>query len=140
MKKLTLIILAVVLVSQVFGQGFRTANVVIVTLDGLRWQEVYRGADSALINSKYTDDKSSVQKQFWADDAGERRKMLFPFLWSTLARRGQLYGNRDAGSKDEVANSYFFSYPGYNEIFTGYTDPHMNTNNAISNPNINVLE
>jgi hypothetical protein len=57
-----------------------------------------------------------------------------------VVRKGQLYGNRDAGSKDEVANHYFFSYPGYSELFTGYADPRMNTNNPITNPNSNVLE
>jgi hypothetical protein len=140
MKKLGLIILGLGLTLQLFAQNYKTENVVIVTLDGLRWQEVYRGADSALINSKYTDDKAAVQKQFWAGSADERRKMLFPFLWTTIARKGQLYGNRDEGSKDEVANRYYFSYPGYNELFTGFADPRMNTNNAITNPNVNFLE
>jgi hypothetical protein len=140
MKKLTLIILALGLASRLVAQGYKTANIVIVTLDGLRWQEVYRGADSALINSKYTDNKSAVQREFWAASTEDRRKMLFPFFWSTLAKKGQLYGNRDAGSKDEVANPYYFSYPGYNELFTGFPDPRMNTNNAIANPNTNLLE
>jgi len=35
----------------------RTENLVIVTLDGMRWQEVFKGADTALINNKqYTKD------------------------------------------------------------------------------------
>jgi hypothetical protein len=140
MKKLMLLILAFGVVSKLAAQEYKTANVVIVTLDGLRWQEVYRGADSALINSKYTDDKKVVEKQFWAATPEERRKILFPFLWSTVDKKGQLYGNRDIGSRDEVANRYYFSYPGYNEIFTGFPDPRMNTNNAITNPNTNLLE
>jgi len=140
MKKLTLIILALGLTSPLFAQRYKTENVVIVTLDGLRWQELYRGADSALINSKYTDDKAVVQKQFWAETPEKRRKMLFPFFWSTVEKYGQLYGNRDQGSKDEVANGYYFSYPGYNELFTGFPDPRMNTNNPVVNPNINLLE
>jgi hypothetical protein len=92
MKKLTLIILALGLASQLFAQDYKTENVVIVTLDGLRWQEIYRGADSALINSKYTEDKPAVQKQFWAATADDRRKKLFPFIWSAIVRKGQLYG------------------------------------------------
>jgi len=133
-------ILALTLVSRLFAQGYKTENVVIVTLDGLRWQEVYRGADSALINSKFTDDKVAVRAQYWTDNETDRRKSLFPFLWSTVVHKGQLYGNRDAGSRDEVANRYYFSYPGYSEIFTGYTDPRMNSNNAVINPNINLFE
>lgn len=140
MKKLLLMALAIGAALQIQAQDYKTNNIVIVTIDGLRWQEVFRGADSALIKSKYTDDKVAVEKQFWAKDAGERRQMLFPFLWSTVVRKGQLYGNRDAGSHDEVANRFFFSYPGYSELFTGYVDPRMNTNNAVSNPNTNVLE
>lgn len=140
MKKLLLTTLVFGAALQLQAQDYKTNNIVIVTLDGLRWQEVFRGADSTLINSKYTDDKPTVQKQYWANDAGERRQMLFPFLWSTVIRKGQLYGNRDVGNRDEVANRYFFSYPGYSELFTGYADPRMNTNNPISNPNTNVFE
>src|ERR1700761_3210998 len=140
MKKLLLMALVFGAALQMQAQDYKTNNIVIVTLDGLRWQEVFRGADSALINSKYTDDKPTVEKQFWTKDAGERRKMLFPFLWSTVVRTGELCGNRDAGNHDEVANRYFFSYPGYSELFSGYADPRMNTNNAISNPNSNVFE
>lgn len=118
----------------------KTKNLIVVTLDGMRWQEVYRGADSTLINSSFTDDKSGVGKTYWAATPEERRERLFPFLWSVVAKQGQLYGDRDAGNKDEVANPYRFSYPGYNEIFTGFADVRMNTNDPITNPNMNVLE
>jgi len=119
----------------------KTENIVIVTLDGMRWQEVFSGADSALLkNKKYTKDSSGTSKNFWADDATERRKKLFPFLWSTIAAQGQLYGNRWQSNKVDNANPYWFSYPGYNEIFTGYPDTAVNSNDKIWNKNINVLE
>ena len=102
MKKLLLVVLALGLTTRLFAQGYKTQNIIIVTIDGLRWQEVYRGADSALINSAYTDDKPTTKKQYWSEDEGERRQMLFPFLWSVIDRSGQLYGNRDAGNHDEV--------------------------------------
>lgn len=140
MKNLILAWLILGTCLQLAAQPLKTQNVVIVTLDGLRWQELYRGADSALINSKYTDNKPTVEKQFWAASAVERRKLLFPFMWSAVAQSGQLYGNRDVGSKDEVANKYYLSYPGYNELFTGATDPRVNSNNPINNPNVNLLE
>jgi hypothetical protein len=140
MKKLSLVLLTFVILPQLFAQNHKTQNIIIVTLDGFRWQELYRGADSTLINSKYTDDKSDIRKKFWAPTAEERRKLLMPFLWSTLVNRGQLYGDRDMGNCDEVANSYYFSYPGYNEIFTGFPDGRINTNSAVLNPNTNVLE
>ncbi|OOQ57176.1 alkaline phosphatase family protein [Mucilaginibacter pedocola] len=139
MKKLLFIMLAATLAMPAMAQR-KTKNLIVVTLDGMRWEEVYRGADSALINSKFTDDKDGVKKRFWAATAEERRAILFPFLWNTVAKQGQLYGDRDNGSMDEIANPYKFSYPGYNEIWTGFPDKRMNTNDPIVNPNMNVLE
>ena len=126
-----------------FGQGGqrRTENLVIFTLDGMRWQEVFGGVDSALLNNKkYTREPDELKKGFWSDDAHERRKKLFPFLWSTIEEKGQLYGNRNLGNLVNVANRYQFSYPGYNEIFTGYPDTAVNSNDKILNKNTNVLE
>jgi len=124
----------------VFGQGYNTKNVVVVTLDGFRWQEVFRGMDTALANSRYTSDKKGIHNKYDGANAKDRRAKLLPFFWGTLGQQGQLYGNRDLGNMDEISNPYYFSYPGYNEIFTGYPDPRMNTNNGILNPNMNVLE
>jgi hypothetical protein len=140
MKKLGLSFLILIIASGLFAQSHKTQNIVIVTLDGFRWQELYRGADSALINSKYTDTKADIKKKFWAETPEERRKLLMPFFWSTLVTGGQLYGDRDLGNCDEVANKYHFSYPGYNEIFTGFPDVRVNSNNPVPNPNTNILE
>jgi hypothetical protein len=139
MKKLILAAACVFTIAQTYAQH-KTKNLIIVTLDGMRWQEVYRGADSAMINSSFTNDKEDVKKAYWAATAQVRRTKLFPFLWSVINKQGQLYGNRDLGNKEEIANPYHFSYPGYNEIFTGFPDVRMNTNDPITNPNMNVLE
>lgn len=140
MKKIYLLLMTMIFVSGLQAQNYKTKNVVIVTLDGFRWQELYRGADSALINSDFTSDKDEVRKKYWSATAEQRRKMLLPFFWSVIENKGQLYGNRDLGNKDEVANQFHFSYPGYNEIFTGFPDARMNTNDPVTNPNMNVLE
>jgi hypothetical protein len=139
MKKLLFVLFASLVMSPAFAQH-KTKNLIVVTLDGMRWQEVYRGADSAFINSKFTEDKEVVRKKYWAATAEERRAILFPFLWSVVAKQGQLYGDRDNGSNDEIANPYKFSYPGYNEIWTGSPDPRMNTNDPVVNPNMNLQE
>ncbi|MGC4102624.1 alkaline phosphatase family protein [Ferruginibacter sp.] len=119
----------------------KTENIVIVTLDGMRWEEVFGGADAAiLLDKRFTKDSSGMSHDFWSDTVGERRKKLFPFLWNTVAAQGQLYGNRWAGNKVNNANPYWFSYPGYNEIFTGYPDTAVNSNDNIWNKNTNVLE
>lgn len=119
----------------------KTENLIVVTLDGMRWEEVFGGVDSALMNNpKFTQDKNGVKNTFWNDDVVERRKKLFPFLWSTINNEGQLYGNRKIGNNVNNANPYKFSYPGYNEIFTGYPDTAVNSNDKIWNKNINTLE
>jgi predicted AlkP superfamily pyrophosphatase or phosphodiesterase len=63
-----------------------------------------------------------------------------PFLWETIATKGQIYGNRDINSKVNVTNQYWFSYPGYNEIFTGYGDSIINSNDYPPNPNTTIQE
>ena len=119
----------------------KTENLVIVTLDGMRWQEVFGGADSVLLkDKKFTHDSAGTSSKFWSSNINERRKKLFPFLWSVVSHTGQLYGNRWLNNKVDNANRYKFSYPGYNEIFTGYPDTAVNSNDKILNKNINVLE
>jgi hypothetical protein len=97
--------------------------------------------DSAIIvDKKFTKDSDQIVKKFWSNDINERRKKLFPFLWTTVESEGQLYGNRTKGCDVNNANPYKFSYPGYNEIFTGYPDTSVNSNDTIRNKNVNVLE
>ncbi len=124
------------------AQGpMKTKNLVEVTIDGLRWQEVFRGADALLIHdSVQAGDIASLKTKYWNSLTTERRSLLMPFVWNTLAVKGQIYGNRDAGSRVNVTNPYWFSYPGYNEIWTGYADPAVNTNEYGPNTNTTVLE
>jgi hypothetical protein len=117
------------------------ANIFIITTDGFRWQELFNGADSLLLNSdEFTSDAETLATLYWADTKEERRKKLMPFFWSVIAGKGQIYGNRDFDNKVNTANAYSISYPGYNEIFTGTTDLAISSNGKYYNPNINVLE
>lgn len=120
----------------------KTENIIIITTDGLRWQEVFKGMDSAIANNKKfnQDDSGYIIKKYWDDDERERRKKLMPFLWSMIVEKGQVYGNRQLGSKVDNANPYWFSYPGYSEIMTGYADTAINSNSYPPNPHITVLE
>jgi hypothetical protein len=119
----------------------KTENLVIITLDGFRWQEMFGGVDSVLMMDKtYVRDTAGMKEKFWSADKDERRKKLLPFFWTEIASKGQLYGNRWQGNKVNNANKYWFSYPGYNEIFTGFPDDSVNSNDKIWNKNINVLE
>ena len=139
MKKL-LFLLALLSAGTAYSQT--AENIIIITTDGLRWQEVFGGMDSAIANNKKfnQDDSAVIYKKYWAADAPERRKKLMPFLWNTIEKNGQLYGNRNAGNKVNNANPYWFSYPGYNEIFTGYPDTVINSNSFAPNPHTNLLE
>lgn len=119
----------------------QSPNVVVVTLDGLRWQEVFNGADSIILNDKsYNGDIDYIKSNYWSADINERRSKLTPFIWNTIANKGVLIGNRNYGANMNVSNKYQFSYPGYNEIFTGFADDSVNSNDKILNKNINVLE
>jgi len=118
-----------------------TPNVVVVTLDGLRWQEIFDGADSIILNDKtYNGDIDYIKSNFWSTDSKIRRSKLTPFIWNTIANKGVIIGNRNYNVNMNVANKYQFSYPGYNEIFTGFADDSVNSNDKILNKNINVLE
>ncbi len=121
---------------------FRTENVVVIVTDGLRWQEVFRGAETALVSEKPggVEDVAATKAAFWRETPKERRETLLPFLWSVVAKDGQLYGNVDAGSSARVVNGYKFSYPGYNEIITGAGDPRIDRNEYGPNPNVSVFE
>lgn len=116
-------------------------NLFIITLDGFRWQEVFTGADSLLINDEsYCPDTSTMKLLYWAATAEERRKKLMPFFWNVLASKGQVYGNRLFDNKVNVSNFYSLSYPGYNEMFTGNADITITSNAKRKNPNVSVLE
>lgn len=119
----------------------KTENIILITTDGFRWQEMFGGADSALVQNKsFTPNPDKVFKTFGGTTQQERREKLLPFFWSIMAEKGQIYGNRWAGNNVNIKNIYGFSYPGYNEILTGYPDEKVNSNDKIDNKNITVLE
>ncbi len=120
----------------------KSENVILFTLDGLRWQEVFAGADPALMNKEAggVDDVEALRQEFWADDVDERRRLLLPFFWDVLVPSGQLFGNAWGGSEVHVTNGRNFSYPGYNELLSGFPDNRIDSNDKIFNQNPNVLE
>ena len=121
----------------------KTRAVVLIVSDGLRWQEIFTGADPLLMNSKnggIWGKAEDLKRAYWRDDVNERRAELFPFLWGVVAKQGQLYGNQTKGSIAHVTNGYAFSYPGYNEMLTGAPDSRVNSNEFGPNPNVSVFE
>jgi hypothetical protein len=120
----------------------KTRNIFLLTADGLRWQEVFRGAEDMPMTKEFGNfgNTNTIRTNFWRDTPEARREALMPFLWSTVAQHGQLWGNRDKGSEVRVSNGHNFSYPGYNEFLTGFADPKINSNDKILNANTNVFE
>jgi len=113
-------------------------HVLLVTLDGLRWQEAFGGADSLVVWGRA--DSADLARAWWRPTREERRAALLPFLWGEVARRGQLLGDRAAGGGVRVTNGKNFSYPGYNELLTGRADDRIASNDKAANPNVTVLE
>jgi hypothetical protein len=141
MKKLLIVLVA-------FFSLFSCSNdneerrLVVITIDGLRWQELFTGADSFLVgDARYVVSPDSLKQTYWRATPEERREVLMPFTWSYVVKNGFLIGNRDKGSQMQVANKWHFSYPGYSELFVGYPDDErVNSNDLDDNPNTSVFE
>lgn len=120
----------------------QTRNLIFVTTDGLRWQEVFEGADPGLINKEHgkVENVAALRDAFWRESGDERRRALMPFLWSVVAGGGQLFGNTNRGSVVRVSNGLNFSYPGYQELLCGFPDARIDSNEKRPNPNVTVLE
>lgn len=117
-------------------------NVILVSVDGLRWQDLFRGADPQLIgrDDAGMKDAAAVRERFSGSPAESRQK-IFPFLWGTVAREGLLLGNRDKGSIAQVNNKRRFSYPGYAELLTGRPHDDVITSNDLRpSPAPTILE
>ena len=121
----------------------KTQNVVLIVSDGLRWQEVFTGAEEDLLNDKaggsWVSDED-LRKRYWRATPAERRAALLPFIWGTVAKQGQLFGNRNLGSDAHVTNGRAFSYPGYNEMATGFPNDAIDRNDFGPNPTPTVFE
>lgn len=139
--KISILLLLFTISLQSFAQK-KADNIIVITTDGFRWQEMFGGVDTTLANNPVFNEGGQVyiHEKFGDVNPLESRKKLLPFIWSTIAEKGQIYGNRHFNNKVNVSNPYFFSYPGYSEIFCGVGDTLINSNGYMPNPNINVLE
>lgn len=135
MQPIHLLLVCLFLGPSIFAAELKTKNVFLITTDGLRWEEVFQGAEKTLLGNN-----EQAASRFWRDTAQERRELLLPFFWKDIAAQGQLWGNKANGSEVRVSNGRNFSYPGYNELLTGYADPAIDSNDKKLNINTNVFE
>ena len=141
MKYTLLLALAFISAFSRAQQNAKSENVILITLDGYRWQELFGGAQKKILNvKKYTGDIKKMKAEYWDRDAAKRRAKVMPFLWITIAQKGQIYGNRKYGNSVKVTNGYTFSFPGYNEIFSGWGDKRINSNDFGYNPNNTIFD
>ena len=142
MKKLFLLGALVLAALVSCNKGDNDPRLVIITFDGLRWQEVFGGADPELAqNPKFVGNLNELKSKYLRETPEERREALLPFLWSYAPQHGYLLGNRHKGSLMQLSNTMNFSYPGYSEMFCGWADDErINYNDPIPNPNQSVLE
>jgi hypothetical protein len=120
-------------------------SVVLVTLDGVRTEEMFGGLDLEILKStlgeKQKAEETTAYQRFWAPTREERRRKLMPFLWSLVTEHGSIAGDTTVGSAVRLRNRLWFSYPGYAEILLG--EPHdaqITSNDPIQNPYRTVLE
>lgn len=138
-----LCVLVLLLAMPAGARAPKTRTVVLIVSDGLRWQEVFTGAEADLLTDKEGGNwvtAEVLRQRYWRDAAEQRRALLFPFLWGTVAKQGQIFGNQTRGSVAQVTNGKNFSYPGYNEMSTGYPNDAIDSNEFGPNPNVSVFE
>lgn len=56
----------------------KAENLIIFSIDGLRWHEVFRGAEKNLLLNKKFNSQDSLErmKKYWSDDLRQRRTNL----------------------------------------------------------------
>lgn len=115
-------------------------NVVVITIDGLRWQEMFGGANAEYFKKEKDGAPGVIEQRFSGATPDARRAVLMPFIWGTVAAQGQIFGDPAKQSRSHLTNGLWFSYPGYNEMLSGAADPRIDSNDKQPNPNITVLE
>ena len=81
------LVFTLTLLATLCASGLQTRNIVLITLDGVRWQEVFSGADEAILNNKsFVENEEATRDRFWVDSPERRREKLMPFFWGTIAK------------------------------------------------------
>jgi Type I phosphodiesterase / nucleotide pyrophosphatase len=124
----------------------RVDNVILITLDGVRTEEIFGGLDATIFQStlgeKQKIEDQPLYRQYNAPTPKERREKLMPFFWTTLMReQGSIAGNDATGSRVRLTNRQRFSYPGYAELMLGVAhDDEITSNDKKFYPHETVLE
>ncbi|MEO5970256.1 MAG: alkaline phosphatase family protein [Bdellovibrionia bacterium] len=77
-------------------------NVILLMLDGVRWQEFFHGSDPLL-------------------DLGVNEPKIFKYIKSTIGNGSFISGDRKNGSEATISNTRLISLPAYQSIMAGKT-------------------
>jgi hypothetical protein len=135
-------LLALLLVALAPSAFAAERHVILVTMDGLRWQEVFGGAQEKYIDPRAggVRDVEGTKSRYLRDTPEARREALMPFFWSVIAKQGQIFGDPSKNCRAILTNGKKFSYPGYSEMLCGFPDDRIDSNDKVPNPNVTVLE
>ncbi len=103
--------------------------VVLVVLDGVRWQEVYGGVDRALAR------QHGVSPSAWANPGD-----LMPNLHRLIDAEGVAIGAPGHGAEIAASGPQFISMPGYIEIIAGRPDRRCFRNDCIPSPMRTIVD
>jgi hypothetical protein len=134
------------LTSSTKDTAVRDRNVVLITVDGLRNEELFGGIDERVLGSaensgiEYESEIERVRAAYAGANPELSRSALMPFFWTELAPNGVVLGNESKGGGVRVTNRELFSAPGYIEILTGEPHHDVVSNNLIRYPYPSFME
>ena len=124
----------------------RGHNVILITVDGLRNEELFGGIDERVLGSvehsgiEYESESVRVRAAYAGSTPDLSRSALMPFFWTQLVPNGVLLGNERIGGGVRVTNRELFSAPGYIEILTGEPHEDVVSNDLIRYPYPSFME
>ncbi len=128
------------------GAEARGHNVILVTVDGLRNEELFGGIDERVLGNvensgiEYESESLRVRAAYAGSSPELSRSALMPFFWTELVPNGVLLGNESNGGGVRVTNKELFSAPGYIEILTGEPHDDVVSNDLIRYPYPSFME
>ena len=115
-------------VSERFGEDRTESAVVLVVLDGVRWQDVFVGPERSLLRGR------------GASLAWPSARALMPNLQQMLDTQGMAIGAPGHGAEMVTGGSQRISLPSYREIFAGKADTACLSNDCAKPPGRTVAD
>jgi hypothetical protein len=123
--------------------GRLTQNVILVTLDGVRVQEIFGGLDESIAahdEKQVYSEIATARERYSGSTPQARRQALMPFFWNSLAPMGMVLGNPVHDNHVRVQNRVLWSTPGYTEMMTGAPRADVTDNDGLRHAYPTALE